>query len=125
MKTRFELEYTFNTSPRVLFSRLSSAGGLSEWFANDVHVNGKIFTFIWEGSEQDAEMLTKKDQQFVRFRWLEDDDPNSYFEFRIRKDDLTGDIALLITDFTEEDDFEDAKELWDTQIGALKHILGL
>ena len=48
MKTKFELEYTFNTSPKVLYPRFSTAGGLSEWFADDVHVNGKIFTFIWK-----------------------------------------------------------------------------
>ena len=125
MNTKIELEYTINTSPKVLFSRLSSAGGLSEWFAEDVHVNNKVFTFIWEGSEQQAEMLMKKELQFVRFHWLDDEDPKSYFEFKIRQDDLTGDIALIITDFADEEDIEGAKELWDSQVGSLKHILGL
>jgi len=125
MNTKMELEYTINTSPKVLFPRLSTAGGLSEWFADDVHVNNKIFTFIWERSEQEAEMLMKKELQFVRFHWLDDEDPKSYFEFKIHQDDLTRDIALIITDFAEEEDLESAKELWDSQVGSLKHLLGL
>ncbi len=127
MKTKFELEYTINTSPKVLFSRLSSAGGLSEWFADDVRINGKTFTFVWEGAEQDAEMVLKKDHKFTRFHWIDEEgeDSKTYFEFRINIDELTGDVALLITDFAEEEDVKDATELWDTQIANLKHILGL
>lgn len=125
MKTKLELEFALNTSPKILFSRLSSASGLSEWFADDVHVNGKIFTFIWGGSEQKAEMILKKEQQFVRFHWADDEDSKTYFEFKIRKDELTGDSALLITDFVEEEDLNDSRELWNSQIGSLKHILGL
>lgn len=125
MKTKFELEYTFNTSPKVLYPRFSTAGGLSEWFADDVHVNGKIFTFIWNGSEQEAELLLKKDSKFARFHWLDDEDPKAYFEFRLHTDELTGDVALLITDFAEEEEIEDSQELWNKQISNLKHILGL
>jgi len=125
MKEKFELEYVLNTSPKVLYSRLSSAGGLSEWFADDVRVNGKNYTFVWEGTEQDAEMVLKKDYKFVRYQWKDDEDPKSYFEFKIDIDDITGDLALYITDFADPDDIDDAKELWDTQIANLKHILGL
>ncbi len=125
MKTKFELEYTLNTSPKVLYSRLSSAGGLSEWFADDVRINGKVFTFIWGRSEQQAQMMLKKENKFARFHWLDDEDSKSYFEFRINIDELTGDVALIITDFAEDNDINDAKELWDTQIATLKRILGL
>ena len=125
MKTKFELEYSLNTSPRVIYSRLSTAGGLSEWFADDVHVNGKMFTFVWEGTEQIAEMILKKENHFTRFHWVDDEDPKAYFEFRIHIEELTNDTALLITDFAEEEECADAKELWDTQIANLKHILGL
>lgn len=123
-KTKIELEYTLNTSPKVLFNRLSTPSGLAEWFADDVHLKGKIFTFYWEGSEQKAEIVQKKDLQFVRFQWL-DEDEEEYFEFEIRQDELTGDVALIITDFSEEDEKDDAIDLWDTQISELKHAIGL
>jgi uncharacterized protein YndB with AHSA1/START domain len=124
MKTKYELEYTLNTSPTILFNRLSTPEGLSEWFADDVNLRKGKYTFIWEGTEQDAEVVQKKTNKFIRFHW-EDDEEEAYFEFRIRTDELTGDVALLITDFAEDNEKDDAIDLWDTQISELKHAIGL
>jgi len=128
MKTRIDLEYTMKCSPRVLFSRLSTAGGLSEWFADDVFVKGKIFTFLWEGTEEKAEMILKKENRYVRFKWLDNCNNNEeqcYFEFRISQHELTGEVALHITDFAESEEKDDTIELWNTQIAKLKHIMGM
>ena len=125
MKQKLELEYTINSSPKVLFNRLSTAGGLSEWFADDVNVKGKTFTFIWGESEQIAELILKKDSKYVRFRWIDEEEEKFYFEFKVNIHELTGDVALLITDFAEEDELDDTIELWNTQIAKLKHVLGL
>ena len=125
MLEKIELEYTFNTSPRVLFNRLSTPAGLTEWFADDVNLKDGLFSFEWDGSQQFAEVVAKKDNKYIRFKWIEDDDDDSYFEFKIQKDELTGDLALLITDFVEKDEMEDATGLWDTQISELKHVIGL
>jgi uncharacterized protein YndB with AHSA1/START domain len=122
MSEKFELEYTFSTSPGVLFNRLSTPAGLAEWFAEDVNLKEGMYSFVWDGTEQFAEVVSKKDNKYIRFRWT-DEDEDSYFEFRIRKDELTGDLALLVTDFAE--DAEDAKDLWDSQIAELKRALGL
>jgi len=120
---KIELEYIFKTTPKVLFNRLSTPGGLAEWFANDVNLKGKVITFIWDNSEQKAEILQKKDLKYIRFRWL--DDEEDYFEFRLKQDELTGDLALIITDFADEGEQEDAIELWNCQIADLKHAIGL
>jgi len=124
-KTKFQLEYIINSSPKVLFNRLSTPGGLSEWFADDVSVKGNTFTFVWEGSEQIAELVNRKDLKHVKFRWLDDENTKYFFEFRINIDDLTGDVALLVTDFAEDDEKQDVIDLWDSQISELKHILGI
>lgn len=121
-KTKIQLEYVLNCSPKVLFNWLSTASGLNEWFADDVKVKGKKFTFIWEGSEQTAEITLLKENRLVRFSWLDEED--SYFEFRITQDELTGDVSLIIIDFAEEDEVKETKGLWDTQVADLKHILG-
>jgi len=121
-KVRIQLEYVINCSPKVLFNRLSTASGLAEWFAEDVRVRGKKFTFIWEGTEQTAEMTLQKENRLVRFSWIEE--PDSYFEFRITQDELTGDVSLIIIDFAEEDERDETVELWNTQIADLKHVLG-
>ncbi len=122
-KEKFELEFIIKTSPSILFNRLSTPSGLSEWFSDDVNVKGDKFIFIWDGAEQVAELLSKKENQQIKFHWEEEDD-DSYFEFFVNVDDLTGDTALVITDFAESDEKEDAIELWNQQIDQLKQALG-
>jgi uncharacterized protein YndB with AHSA1/START domain len=125
MKKKFELEYPINSSPQVLFNRLSTPAGLAEWFADDVNLQGVIYTFIWEKSEQQAEVIQRKDNKYIRFRWIGEEDRESYFEFRLNQDELTGDVSLMITDFAEDDETSDAVDLWDTQVAELKHVIGL
>lgn len=125
MKNKLTFEYPINSSPKVLYTRLSTPGGLAEWFADDVNQNGDVFSFIWDNSEEKAELINKKENKYVRFKWLEDEDDESYFEFRINVDDLTGDVALMITDYADEGEEEESQNLWDSQIAELKHILGL
>ena len=126
MRLKFELEYTINCSPKVLFSRLSTPEGLCEWFADDVNVDGDLFTFIWDKTESVARLVALKDNRFARFEWLDrDDEESNYFEFRINVQELTGDLALIITDFAEAEEKEDAIYLWDTQIADLKRLLGV
>ncbi|MCG8700482.1 MAG: START-like domain-containing protein [Bacteroidales bacterium] len=123
MRQKLVLEYPIQSSPRVLYARLSTPGGLQEWFADSVNLNGNIFTFVWDGAEQKAELAAKKENKFIRFSWIDEDD--AWFEFRIVIDELTKDVALVITDNIEEDEFEDATELWNSQIQELKHVIGL
>lgn len=123
-KSKYILEYTLKTSPKVLFERLSTPGGMSEWFADDVNIKNDIYTFIWNGSSQDAELLTLKPEKYVKYRWLDDKEKN-YFEFKLDIQDLTGEVTLVITDFAEEDELIEAKELWNHSVSELKHALGI
>ena len=126
MRLKFEMEYTLNCSPKVLFSRLSTPEGLAEWFAEEVNVEGDIFTFYWNNSESKARLSALKDNKLVRFEWIgmENEELN-YFEFRINVQELTGDLALIISDFAEPDEKEDSVSLWDSQISDLKRLLGI
>ena len=123
-KIKFELEIPIQASPQLLYQYISSASGLSEWFADNVNSRSELFTFIWDGSEEQAKLLTKKNGERVKFKWLESDEDQSYFEIRIQVDGITKDVSLMITDFAEEDEVEESKMLWDNQISDLKHILG-
>ena len=125
MKEKLELEYTLNTSPKVLFSRLSTPSGLSEWFADNVNQTGNTFSFLWDNEEQQAELINIKENKSVRFKWMNDKDKNGFFEFRIHQDPLTGDLALHITDFTDKSEVQETIDLWDTQISNLKRTIGL
>jgi len=127
MKEKIIIEILVNTSPKILFPRLSTPSGLSEWFADDVNSRGSNFTFIWENSSQKAKLVSSKDAKFVRFKWEEDEKEKEdyYFEFKIEIQEMSGDTLLVVTDFAEPDDKEDAINLWESQIGNLKHVLGL
>lgn len=125
MRQKIVLEYPIQSSPKVLYTRLSTPGGLSEWFADDVNLKGNTFSFVWDGAEQIAEVLAKKDNKYIRFRWTEEDDEDAWFEFRINIDELTKDVALVVTDMVEEGDEDDASELWNSQVSELKHVIGL
>jgi len=126
MKRKITLEYTINSAAKVLFPRLSTPGGLSEWFADNVNINGNVLSFFWEKTEQRAVVIQKKENKYIRYRWMDSEEPESHwFEFRISIDDLTGDTALIITDFVNDEDRESTIELWNSQIGKLKHVIGL
>ncbi|GAF04367.1 START-like domain-containing protein [Saccharicrinis fermentans] len=124
LKEKIELEFIIKTSPSILFNRLSTPSGLSEWFADDVNVKGDKYTFIWEGTGQEAKLISKKDNKHIRFHWTDDEEENTYFEFSINVDEITGETALVVTDFIENDEKEDSIELWNQQIDQLKHGLG-
>ena len=115
-KIKYEIEFPIQASEKPLFQYISSPSGLSEWFADNVNSRGEIFIFIWEGAEESAKLLTKRNNERIRFKWLEDDQSNSYFEFKIQFDEITKDVSLIVTDFAEDDEMEESKMLWTNQI---------
>ncbi len=126
MRLKFELEYNLKCSPKVLFSRLSTPEGLAEWFADDVNVEGDVFAFTWNKSESRARLSALKENKLVRFEWIGiENEETNYFEFKINIEELTGDLALLISDFADPEEKEDSISLWDSQINDLKRILGI
>ena len=125
-KVEYEMEFEVKSSINVLYNMISTPSGLSEWFADNVNIKKDVFTFIWDGSEESARMLSKKKSEFVKFQWMDDieDDIKSFFQIAIRIDELTNDVALMITDFAEEDEIDEAKLLWENQIAELKMVIG-
>lgn len=125
-KLKYEIEFPVKASPAMLFPYLSTPSGLSEWFSDDVNSRGEKYTFIWDGEERDAFRIARKKDQFIRFRWEEDEEEGTknFFEFRIEVDELTNDTSLIIVDFAEEDEVEEDKLLWDSQVHQLLHTIG-
>ena len=123
-KVKFEMEFVVQASPSLLYQYMATPSGMSEWFADNVNSRGEMYTFIWDGSEEQAKVLAKKNAERVRFRWLEDEDEPYYFELRIQVDEITKDVSLIITDFAEEDEIDEGKMFWENQISELKHIIG-
>jgi START-like superfamily domain len=125
-KVKFEQEHLLKTSPKVLDNMISTPSGLSEWFADDVNIKDGVYTFIWDGSEEEARLISKKPNARVKWKWIEDEEDgiDSFFEIRYEVDPMTKAVILTVTDFAEEDEVEEAQRLWDSQIGELKRLLG-
>jgi len=123
-KIKYEMEFPIHASPSLLYQYISTPSGLQEWYADNVNSRGEFFTFIWEGSEEVARLVSKKKSEFIRFQWEEDKDTDYYYEIYIQVDEITKDVSLMVTDFAEEDELEEGKMLWDNMISELKHILG-
>ena len=125
-KIKYELEFPVKASPKMLFPFLSTPSGLSDWFCDDVNSRGENFTFFWGDSEESAKLISKKAEKHIRFIWDADAEEGlkTFFEFRIVVDDLTNDVSLIVTDFAEEDELEESKLLWNSQVNELLHTIG-
>ncbi|SKB34141.1 Uncharacterized conserved protein YndB, AHSA1/START domain [Salegentibacter holothuriorum] len=124
-KIKYEMEFPIQASPSLLYQYISTPSGLSEWYADNVNSRGELFTFIWEGSEEKAKLVSKKSDERIKFKWLDDEESPYFFEIRIQVDEITKDVSIMITDFAEdEDEIEEGKMLWENMISDLKQVLG-
>ena len=125
-KTKFNIEYQLKSaSPSVLWNSISTPLGLAEWFADVVVVKENEYTFTWDNNDQTAFLIQAKPTAFVRFQWEEDFKSEYYFELKITALQVTGDLALIVTDFAGPDEMEDLSLLWDKQIEVLRRKTGI
>ena len=123
-RIQFEMEFPIQVSQRLLYQYISTPSGLSEWFADNVNSRGENFIFIWDDSEESANLVSKKMPEKIRFQWMDDEDTDYYFELRIQFDEITKDVSLIVTDFAEDGEVEESKMLWTNQVSDLKKVLG-
>lgn len=126
-KEKIHLEFMLKAgSGNIVWSIISSPSGLETWFADKVTAKDKIFNFRWGKTEtRQAEVTNFRTNCFIRFHWLDDEDPKSYFELRMVYNELTSDYMLEVIDWAEPDEKEDMEELWQSEIEKLKRVSGL
>lgn len=125
-KLKFEQEYIFKTSPKVLNTMVMTPSGLAEWLADDVNVKEDVFTFYWNGSEESARLIGKKENSHIRWRWLEDEEDglDTYLEMRFGVDPLTKEVVFYLTTFAFEDEVEELQLFWGNAMNELKRVIG-
>jgi hypothetical protein len=109
-----------------LYQYISTPSGLQEWFAKTVNSRGEFFTFEWDDTQENARLASKKSGEKVKFKWIDDNkkDTEYYFELRILEDEITKDVSLMVIDFADTEEVDEAKLLWENQISDLKHVIG-
>ena len=65
-----------------------------------------------------------KKNVFVRFVWEDAEEPDEYLEFSLHVEPLTEEVALIITDFVDNEEEADEVELWNKQIEMLHRTIG-
>ena len=125
-KVKYELEFPIHSSPQLLYQYIITPSGLSEWFSDNVNSRGEYYTFIWNDSEENAKLVSKKTGEKVKFKWLDEDgkDTDYYFELKIQVDEITNDVSLIIVDFSEEEELSENQLLWESLVSDLKHVIG-
>jgi len=125
MRTKFEMEFPLNTSVDKLYEYISKDYRLAQWFAKKVTAqeNDQIFRWEWEDITVHSQLEQKIKNKFVRFRIIENKHHNEYFELKIEKNQITDDVALIITDFADKNEVEDFKLLWKAQAKDLALLI--
>lgn len=123
-KQPFTIERTFRSSPVILYDFLTTPSGLIQWFSDSADLNGDIYTFGWNGDEQSAEVLSFDEEEYIRLRWDDEEDDKAFFEYRIKKNEITGETILYVTDYAYKDEIRETISLWESQLNDLKKCIG-
>lgn len=124
LKERFSIEFLVHSTPSALYEMLLSPSGFSEWYCDDVDVRGDEYTFKWGGEEEKARLIGQRQNEVTRWQRLSEEDPEAFYEFRIKIDPITNELALIVTDHAWPNELENAKALWHSQIANLTRVLG-
>lgn len=125
-RKKIHLEYLLKApSKNVLWSAISTPGGLEGWFADRVKADNRTMEFSWGKTEKrKAEVVAIRAFSYIRFHWMDDDNPREYFELKMTNSELTNDCVLIITDFADADDADDLCELWDSEVETMRRTCG-
>lgn len=119
-REKIDMEFIFRASPAILYSFLTTPATIVRWFCDEVDIQDDVFTFVWEGSEEKATMVDDIEEERVRFKWEDADDEEEYLEFRMYKSNITNETVMELTDFCDDDEVQEQKDLWATQMNKLR-----
>ena len=122
-RVSIEMEFLFRASPTILYKFLTSPACLVRWFCDAVDIQEDVYVFEWSGSEEVAILIDDIEEERLRFKWEEAPD-NEYLEFRFEISPVTNETILSITDFCDDDEVEDQKKLWASQLDMLRRETG-
>ena len=95
-KSKFVGEYSMNASRKMLFPYISTASGLSQWFADDVNITeDKVYNMFWDGEVNRAKIVSIKANRYIKFEFEgKDDDDLSFIEIRLEMNELTQEVYI-------------------------------
>jgi uncharacterized protein YndB with AHSA1/START domain len=118
-----KMEYIFRASPTILFNFLTSPVCLIRWYCDEADETDEFFYFGWGGVIQAAKVVEFVEDELLRLSW-EDGDEGEYFEYKITRSPITDETVLDVTDYCDDDEAKDIRQIWDTSMKQLKSVMG-
>ena len=56
-RVKIDIEFIFRASPTIIYKFITTPSCLIRWFCDEVDIEGETYSFVWEGSEEVAEMI--------------------------------------------------------------------
>lgn len=116
--------------PDIVWKLISTDHGLGRWLADKVDEEDGVISFTWgqpwsEHHTLAANIVERTKNSHIRFRWVEEDDPDAFWEMRIAQSELTGELSLSVIDYCAEEEMDDLLALWDGNMERLHESTGL
>lgn len=125
-RVTIKVEYLLRASPVLLYQFFTSPADLIRWFCDGADISrDKVYTFTWDGYDETAKLVEDIENEYLKFAWLDEERKGEYLEVKFSKSPMTRETILEITDFCDEDETEEQRELWESQINQLKKGAGL
>jgi uncharacterized protein YndB with AHSA1/START domain len=129
LKNQFVADYQLNASKKIVFTYLSTASGLEDWFADEVRINeDKNYIFYFDGQDHYARLVIVKANLHVRWEFFDPKssmaESDSFIEFKLDETELTQSLFLKVIDQTNQYEADELEAIWDGMIAKLKETIG-
>ena len=121
-RVQVKMEFMFKASPSILYLFVTQPTGLVRWFCDKVDNIGDRYTFSWEGDEEEAVMVDDLEEERVKYVW--DERPDEFLQFRIYRTDITNETILEVTDYCDDDEVIEQQDIWQMYIRKFKTFCG-
>jgi hypothetical protein len=104
---------------------------LERWLADHIEeVERDTLALTWGEPWTDhhtllARVVDRQKNSHIRLQWVDDIDPEAYWEMRIGKSELTDELCLYVEDYALPEDIDDLHELWDGNMERLHLASGI
>ncbi|WP_259286478.1 START-like domain-containing protein [Candidatus Karelsulcia muelleri] len=122
MRKKKKISFLINSSTELLYNYITAPVKLSEWLADNVISIGNRYIFTWYNYDATCFLIKKIPYKLVRYKWKQDFDNKYYFEFFIKKNNITKNVYLKITDFAIKTEIKKSKMWWKNRIKELKNL---
>ncbi|MFK8057399.1 MAG: START-like domain-containing protein [Saprospiraceae bacterium] len=123
-RVKIQLEELFKSSPKMLYQFITDPACLVRWFCDEADLEADRYEFTWDGHPEMASLDETDEDSRIRFKWDDADDKEEYLEFKMYKAGVTDQTVLEVHDFCDDDEIDDSKTLWISQLKRLKQEIG-